>query len=169
MKFRHIILAALAAFALSSCATYEYVGASGDGGYYQGAPDTVYADGYYADSYYPYYYSGIWGYMDYGWPGYVGYYGFGHPYIVHPYYGHGGRHYYGSGPSWTPAHGAPGGWRNYGHGAGVLRPQSQPPAYRSAPSRSSGGGHYVPSGGSSRPAATHSGGSGGGHWSGRGH
>ncbi|MFT4257709.1 MAG: hypothetical protein QM599_12250 [Pseudoxanthomonas sp.] len=77
MKARHCIAAALAAFALSGCITYDTSGASAPGGYYSGRPGTQY------------YYDGY-GYPIYGY-GYYGYYGYyDYPY----YYRHNGGRYY---------------------------------------------------------------------------
>ncbi|MFT3761707.1 MAG: hypothetical protein QM761_03645 [Pseudoxanthomonas sp.] len=72
-----IAAAALAAFALSGCVTYDTAGAAAPGGYYSGRPSTDY---YYYGDYgygYPAYGYGVYG--SYGYYGYPSYY-YGYPY-----------------------------------------------------------------------------------------
>lgn len=76
MKARHLLVAALAAAALSGCVTYDHVGARAPGGYYSGRASTDY---YYG----PYGSYGYYGYPSYGYYGH-GYYGY--PYSRYPYY-----------------------------------------------------------------------------------
>lgn len=85
MKLR-LLTTLLAAAALSACATYDYAGGSGAGGYYHGRPSV--------DYYGPY--GNAYGYPSYGYPGY-GYgqsrYGYGSRYYgsyggYHPYRPH---------------------------------------------------------------------------------
>lgn len=83
MKARHLLVAALAAAALSGCVTYDHAGARAPGGYYSGRASTDYYYGPYgARGYYGY------GYPSYGYYGH-GYYGhgyYGYPYSRYPYY-----------------------------------------------------------------------------------
>lgn len=77
MKARHLSIAALAAFALSGCVTYDTVGARAPGGYYSGRATTEY--------YYGGYGYGGYGYYPYGYGGYYGSYGYPYSYY-RPYY-----------------------------------------------------------------------------------
>lgn len=77
MKARHLVVAALAAVALSGCVTYDHASARAPGGYYSGRASTDY-------------YYGPYGSYGYGYPAY-GYYGsyghYGYPtYGRYPYY-----------------------------------------------------------------------------------
>lgn len=99
MKARHLSIAALAAFALSGCVTYDTVGARAPGGYYSGRASTEY--------YYGGYGYGGYGYYPYGYGGYYGSYGYPYPYY-RPYYSYPNHH-----P--RPPH-RPGGDDHGGHG-----------------------------------------------------
>lgn len=68
MKLR-LLTTLLAAAALSGCATYDYAGGNGDGGYYHGRPSAGYGP-----------YGGAYGYPGYGGYGYGGYSGYGYGY-----------------------------------------------------------------------------------------
>lgn len=72
----------IAAAALSGCATYDYSGGSGAGGYYQGRPSA----GYYGP------YGGAYGYPSYGYGGYGYGSGYYDPYGYNPY-GYNGGYY----------------------------------------------------------------------------
>ena len=129
MKSRLLIIAALAAAALSGCATYDHVGASAAGGYYQGRPVVRYYDAYG----YPVYGGYYGGYYNrpsyYGRQPYYGYYGPYYPYYpppVHrprPGHDHGG---YRPPPGSGPGGNRPAPWRDPTRGA--WREHGQQPA-----------------------------------------
>ncbi len=75
----------IAAAALSGCATYDYAGGSGAGGYYYGRPSTEYYGPYGGAYGYPSYGYGSY-YYGYGYRDPYGYYGGYYPY--YPYYPH---------------------------------------------------------------------------------
>lgn len=136
----------LAAAALSSCATYDYVGANAPGGYYSGRAYTGSAYGPYYDGYgYPSYLYGGYGYRSYYGPSFYNpyYYGYrGYPYYPqrphhpHPSRPHHGRD--GQAPPWrNPVGGGPrdsegrprpgGGRAAVNNPGGRLGPDSPPP------------------------------------------
>jgi len=136
MKPRLLIIAALAAAALSGCATYDHVGASAAGGYYQGRPVVRYYDAYG----YPVYGGYYGGYYNrpsyYGRQPYYGYYGPYYPYyppLVHrprPGHDHGG---YRPPPGSGPGGNRPAPWRDPTRGA--WREHGQQPAVPGQPPR----------------------------------
>ena len=82
---KRLLIAAIALTALGGCATYDYAGGSGPGGYYRGSPTYRYT---YPDGYWGGYYGGAPGYGYYGYGGGYGGYGYGYaPYYYNrPYY-----------------------------------------------------------------------------------